>query len=221
MAALPNPWRCCWVQAQFLDLLGTTRVKVFATTSPHVREEDGRVQHPAAQGAQHPMQGGWGGQGINPSRRCPRALAGCDAHPGWVWERGRSPRTPPRTRQGGDIRAGRWLWGQGLFPRAPAWLHVPGGRRGGAALAASLRSSPHFVYHRGLDPVRKRGRVGRAEGRIWPPTFASSGLLLLLLLLWGQQQLPDPRSLLPAGRGNEFPATAGGQILFAGKQPLC
>lgn len=128
MAALPNPWRCCWLQAQFLDLLGTTRVKVFASTPLHVREEDGWAQHPAAQSAQHPVRGGCGGQGINPSRRCPRALSGCDAQPGWVWERGRSPRTPPRTRQGGDIRAGRWLWDRGLFPGAPAWLRVPGGR---------------------------------------------------------------------------------------------
>lgn len=78
-----------------------------------------------------------------------------------------------------------------------------------------LALSPDFVYHCGLDLVRKRGRVGRAEGRIWPPTFAFSGLLLLLL--------PDLGSALPAGagRGNEFPATAGGRILFAGKQPLC
>lgn len=75
----------------------------------------------------------------------------------------------------------------------------------------------------GLDPIRKRGRVGRAEGRIWPPTFASSSSSSSPMGAGlARREHRNPGSRAPGkGQGEGKRAwRAAGQILFSGKQPL-
>lgn len=77
----------------------------------------------------------------------------------------------------------------------------------------------------GLDPVRQRGRGGRAEGRIWPPTFASSSSSSSSPLGAGlaQQENRHPGTHAPGkGQGEGKRAReAADRVLFSGKQALC
>lgn len=75
-----------------------------------------------------------------------------------------------------------------------------------------------FTHGEGLDPVRKRGRVGRAEGRIWPPNFASSFSSSSSPLGAGlaQWERCNPRSGAPGtGQGEGKRAQCGPDPVFS------
>lgn len=140
------------------------------------------------------------------------------------WERGRSPRTPPGS------------WGQGALPGVkPGHPHVS------VHCSASLRDAkgkmqvpsspvpPHVVYtagEEGLDPIRKQGCVGRAEGRIWPPTFTSSSSSSPVGAGLAQPEHCNPESGAPSegqGEGKDLRARSCFQAnrISVCLKPLC